>query len=85
MSVTKLQSELIKICTINLPNRLSVGSQSTILSDLEFALLGFLLLLLLDDAEELVAFGLGLLGKHDLALQELFPSSLIQIFGLLAL
>lgn len=43
-----------------------------------------LLLLLLNDAQELVALCFGLLGKHDLTLDELSSSSLIKLGSLFA-
>ena len=38
--------------------------------------------MLLDDAEELVTLGLGLLGQHHLALNKLLPAGNVEILGL---
>lgn len=47
------------------------------------ALFVLLFLLLLDDGEELVALGLGLLGEHHFSLEELSASGLVELNGLL--
>jgi hypothetical protein len=57
-------------------------SEGSVLLRLHLALFVFLLFLLLDDAQELVALSFGLLGQHDLALDELSASSLVQTSGL---
>jgi len=62
-----------------------MGSQSSVSLGLELTLLSFLLLLLLDDSQELVTFGLGLLGKHDFTLHELLSAGHVEVLGLSAL
>ena len=62
-----------------------MGSQSVVSLRLELAFLSFLLLLLLDDSQELVTFGLGLLSEHDLALHELLSAGHVKVLGLFAL
>ena len=51
----------------------------------ELSLFILLLLLLLDNAEELITLGLGLLGQHHLTLNELLPSGNVEILGLFTL
>ena len=52
---------------------------------LELALLIFLLLLLLNHAEEFISLSLSLLGHHNLLLDELLPPGNVQLLGLSAL
>ena len=49
---------------------------------LELALLVFLLLLLLNHAEEFISLSLSLLGHHNLLLDELLPPGNVQVLGL---
>ena len=48
----------------------------------ELSLLVLLLFLLCDDAEELIAFGFSLLGHHDLLLDELLATGLVEVYRL---
>ena len=58
------------------------GSMSLLI---ELTLLIFLLLLLLDDAEELITLGLGLLGHQHLFLNELLSAGNIELLSLFTL
>ena len=62
-----------------------MGSEGAVALLLKMSLLILLLLLLLDDTEELVTLSLGLLGKHDFALNELLSTGNVEVLGLLAL
>lgn len=69
---------------IILPNSLSVGSECRMSLGFNLPLFIFLLLLLLNDAEEFSAFSLCLLGHHDFLLDELLATCLIKLYGLLS-
>ena len=68
-----------------LPDGLGVVPEGTMSLLLELSLFILLLLLLLDNAEELITLGLGLLGQHHLTLNELLPSGNVEILGLFTL
>ena len=68
----------------NLPNRLSVRSEGSMFLALKLAFFILLLLLLLNDAQELVALCFSLLRKHYLTLDELSSSSPIKFGSLFA-
>jgi hypothetical protein len=59
-----------------------MSSESTLLLCLNLALLGLHLFLLLNDAQEFVTLGLGLLSQHDFALNELLSARNIKLLGL---
>ena len=68
-----------------LPDGLGVVPEGSMSLLIELTLLIFLLLLLLDDAEELITLGLGLLGHQHLFLNKLLSAGNIELLGLFTL
>ena len=69
---------------VSLPNCLGVGTECTVSLDLNMPLILFLVLLLRNDSEELVALLLCLRGHHDLLLDKLLSTGLIKFNSLLS-
>ena len=68
-----------------LPDGLGVVPEGSMSLLIELTLLIFLLLLLLDDAEELITLGLGLLGHQHLFLNKLLSAGNVKLLGLFTL